>query len=69
MNDERVWGPGKIWAARLVFLAVFFAFWEWAANTKLIDPILIGKPTGIVLYLWQEVFVTQSLLNLSLIHI
>ena len=28
-----------------------------------IDPILIGKPTGIVQYLWQEVFITQSLLN------
>ena len=63
MTDERVWGPGKIWAARRIVLAVFFAFWEWAAHSKLIDPILIGKPTGIVQYLWQEVFVTQSLLN------
>jgi NitT/TauT family transport system permease protein len=63
MTDERVWGSGKIWAARLVFLAVFFVFWEWAANSKLIDPILIGQPTGIVQYLWHEVFVTQSLLN------
>src|SRR6188472_1503066 len=52
MTDERMWGSGKIWAARLVFLAVFFVFWEWAAN-----------PTGIVQYLWHEVFVTQSLLN------
>ena len=63
MTDERVWGSGKIWAARLIVLAVFFVFWEWAAHSKLIDPILIGKPTGIVQYLWQEVFVTQSLLN------
>ena len=63
MTDERMWGSGKIWAARLVVLAVFFVFWEWAANSKLVDPILIGKPTGIVQYLWQEVFVTQSLLN------
>ena len=63
MTDERMWGSGKIWAARLVLLAVFFVFWEWAANSKLVDPILIGKPTGIVQYLWQEVFVTQSLLN------
>ena len=46
-----------------MFLAVFFVLWEMVADTKLIDPILIGKPTGIVLYLWQEVFVTQSLLN------
>jgi NitT/TauT family transport system permease protein len=26
-------------------------------------PVLIGNPTGIVQYLWHEVFVTQSLLN------
>jgi hypothetical protein len=26
-----------------------------AANSKLIDPILIGRPTGIVQYLWQVV--------------
>jgi NitT/TauT family transport system permease protein len=63
MTDERMWGSGKIWAARLVLLAVFFVFWEWAANSKLVDPILIGRPTGIVQYLWQEVFVTQNLLN------
>ena len=25
MNDDRTWGPGKIWTARLIFLAVFFA--------------------------------------------
>src|ERR1700730_17055507 len=63
MTYERMWGSGKIWAARLVFLAVFFVCWEWAAIAKLVDPILIGSPTGIVQYLWQEVFVTQSLLN------
>ena len=51
MTDEARWGPGKIWAARLVVLAVFFVFWERAADSKLIDPILIGKPSGIVQYL------------------
>ena len=63
MTDERMWGSGKIWAARLMVLAVIFVFWEWAATSRLVDPILIGKPTGIVQYLWQEVFVTQNLLN------
>ena len=57
MTDERLWGYGKIWVARLVLLAVFFLFWEWAANSKLVDPILIGRPTGIVQYIWQEVLV------------
>lgn len=63
MNETKTWGAGKIWAARLAFLAVFFFLWEKAADTKFIDPILIGKPTGIVNYLWQEIFVTQSLLG------
>ena len=49
--------------ARVLFLAVFFVLWEKVADAKLIDPILIGKPSGIVQYLWNEVFVTQSLLK------
>ena len=63
MNETKTWGAGKIWAARLAFLAVFFFLWEKAADTKFIDPILIGKPSGIVTFLWQEIFVTQSLLG------
>ena len=47
MTDERMWGSGKVWAARLMVLAVIFVFWEWAATSRLVDPILIGKPTGI----------------------
>src|ERR1044072_5164510 len=63
MNDGRMWGAGKIWAARLIFLALLFLVWEKVADAKLIDPILIGKPSGIAQYLWQEEFVTQSLLK------
>jgi NitT/TauT family transport system permease protein len=63
MNQPLAWGPLKILAARLVFLAVFFCLWQIAADTKFIDPILIGSPTGIVQYLWQEIFVTGSLIN------
>jgi NitT/TauT family transport system permease protein len=63
MNDQRRLSAPMIWAARLIFLAAFFALWEWVANVKLIDPILIGKPSGIVQYLWEELFVTRSLLN------
>ena len=55
------WGPVRIWAWRLAILAIFFSAWEWAAATKTIDPILIGRPSGIVTYLVRELFVTGSL--------
>ena len=55
------WGPGQIWAWRLAILGAFFAAWEWSAATKTIDPILIGRPSGIVIFLVQELFVTGSL--------
>ena len=63
MNDNLRLSPAMIWVARIVFLAVFFFLWEMVADAKLIDPILIGKPSGIARYLWEEVFVTQSLLT------
>jgi len=61
--SEVTWSRARIWAGRLIILAVFFALWEWASNAKVIDPLLIGRPTGIFWYLWTEVFVTQSLLK------
>ncbi|WP_081740036.1 ABC transporter permease [Afipia sp. P52-10] len=63
MNDQRRLSGPMIWVARIVFLAAFFALWEWVADAKLIDPILIGKPSGIAQYLWDELFVTRSLLS------
>lgn len=63
MNDNLRLSPTMIWVARIVFLAAFFFLWEMVADAKLIDPILIGKPSGIARYLWEEVFVTQSLLT------
>jgi NitT/TauT family transport system permease protein len=63
MNDNLRLSPTMIWVARIVFLAAFFFLWEMVADAKLIDPILIGKPSGIARYLWDEVFVTQSLLT------
>jgi NitT/TauT family transport system permease protein len=50
-----------IWAGRLVILALLFGLWEYASATRAIDPILIGRPSGIASYLWQEVFVSGSL--------
>jgi NitT/TauT family transport system permease protein len=59
--NEATWSRGKIWTARLIILVVFFALWEWTSRARVIDPILIGRPSGIVQYLWTEVFVTRSL--------
>ncbi|MDE2364688.1 MAG: ABC transporter permease [Hyphomicrobiales bacterium] len=59
--NEATWSSTKIWTARLAVLAIFFALWEWAANTKTIDPILIGRPSGIVAFIWNEIFVTGDL--------
>jgi NitT/TauT family transport system permease protein len=63
MTEPKRWSNWQIWAARIVFLAVFFYLWERAADTKFIDPILIGRPSGIVKFMWQEVFVSHSLLE------
>ena len=52
-----------VWGGRLLILAVFFGLWEYVAATKAIDPILIGRPSGIATYLWHEIFVTRSLIE------
>lgn len=51
----------RIWFWRTLVLGVFFALWEWVSATRIIDPILIGRPTGIVTYLFKELFVTGGL--------
>jgi NitT/TauT family transport system permease protein len=57
------WTTPQLWAGRAVILVVFFLLWEQAAATKFIDPILIGRPSGVAAYLWQEIFVTGSLIK------
>lgn len=59
--NEKTWGAGKIWTARLLVLAVLFSLWEYASVAKWVDPILIGRPTGIVKFIFEEIFVTHSL--------
>jgi len=57
------WTAFQIWAGRIAILAVFFSLWERAAARRFIDPILIGRPSGIVAFLWQEIFVTGTLIK------
>jgi NitT/TauT family transport system permease protein len=60
--SDGAWSPARIWIARLIVLGTFFGSWEWASATRAIDPILIGRPSGIVAFIWRETFVEQSLL-------
>ena len=59
--NEVTWSSGRIWFGRIIILGVFFGLWEWASSTRMIEPILIGAPSGIVQYLWKDVIVAGSL--------
>lgn len=61
--NEATWSSGRIWITRLVVVVAFFSFWEWISVTRRVDPILIGAPSGILKFMYQEVFVTHSLLE------
>ncbi|WP_081964003.1 ABC transporter permease [Hoeflea sp. BAL378] len=50
-------------AARLVFLAVFFAAWEYIARNRIVNPLFIGIPTEIAKFLWIGLFVEFSLIK------
>ena len=61
--NEKTWGPARIWIARLIVVAAFFSMWELTSYRRWIDPILIGRPSGILVFMYQEIFVTHSLLE------
>lgn len=63
MNEHPSWSTSAIWVGRLAILAVFFGLWELASATEFIRPLLIGRPTGIAQFLWNETVVTGSLLR------
>jgi NitT/TauT family transport system permease protein len=63
MNQTVSWSRPWIWIGRLVILATILGAWEYVAASKLIDPLLIGRPSEIARYLWHETVVTQSLVK------
>lgn len=63
MNDGILPRGPLIWAGRLAILASIFAAWEIVSREKLINPILIGAPTGIAQFLWEGIFVNGSLID------
>lgn len=54
-------GTMGLWLGRLAFLAAFGLIWQYAAANGIIDPLFIGKPSGILLFLWKGIFVDGSL--------
>lgn len=47
---------------QIAALVIFLALWEWSSIHRLIDPLFIGQPTKIFAYLYNAVFVDQTLL-------
>lgn len=41
-----------ILAAQLIFVIGFVILWEWASVKEIINPLFIGRPSGIFNYLW-----------------
>ena len=48
---------------QLLSLFVFLFLWEWVAKTRAIDPLFIGQPTKILVYLYNSIFVDYKLLQ------
>ena len=55
-EDRRV-----LLAVRVGLCLAVFGLWQLAAVSGLVKPVLIGKPTEMFSYLWNELFVTGSL--------
>ncbi len=52
-------------AAHAIFIVLFIALWELAAQRGFLDPTFFGRPSGIWAYLWKG-FVTEKKLWLEL---
>lgn len=61
MSDLKKRADRRTIAAHLVFITVFVGAWELAARQGLLDPTFFGFPSGIVVYLWQGLFVNGKL--------
>lgn len=43
------------------FLVAFFGLWEWGSRAGLLDPLMFGTPSQIVLFLWHGFFTLGNL--------
>lgn len=51
-----------VMALQALSVVVFALVWELAARYRLIDPLFIGTPSKVLVFLYRELFVTGSLL-------
>jgi len=56
MNEEEV-NPVVVWVGRVAILVTFFDLWEYASRNGILDPLLVGAPSGIASFLWDGLFV------------
>ena len=63
MNPEKRRNTPTVLILQIVSLAVFLLLWEWAAKTRAVDPLFIGQPSKIFVYLYQSIFVDHLLLK------
>ena len=40
----------------LIFLGIFLGIWEYAAAAQWVNPMFIGRPSGVASYLWHNLF-------------
>jgi NitT/TauT family transport system permease protein len=50
-----------MWLGRIIALLAFGGVWELMARVGLINPLFIGNPTGIIVFFFRGLFVTQEL--------
>jgi len=51
----------KVVALQIIVLCSFLGFWELAAQANWLNPLLIGRPSAIGAFLWDEIFVSKGL--------
>jgi NitT/TauT family transport system permease protein len=54
---------GKLgrYAGHAVFIACFLSVWELASRMEWLNPTFFGRPSGIVSYLWDGLFVSRKI--------
>lgn len=52
-----------ILSAQIIFCVVFLLLWQYVSVNKIIDPIFIGRPSKILHYLYDSIFVSGTLFS------
>ena len=52
-----------MWLARVVFPVLVLAIWQYLSNHRILSPLFVGDPIGIVGSLWDGIVVTHGMLE------